>query len=113
MYEIKNGKPMCPWTADVTRGNKRMLFSWLALQRSAAGTRSMSLGFTAEIYGAVLNYYHKSIALIFPCCCQTGRGEGGGGVSANRWLPQTKQVPLSPGAEQSRAEAGPEPAESS
>lgn len=51
-----------------------MLLSWLALQSSAAGTRSMSLGFRAEIYGAVLNYYHESIALVFPCLRQTGRG---------------------------------------
>lgn len=38
MEEIKNGIPMRPWTADVARRNKRMLFSWLVLQRSAAGT---------------------------------------------------------------------------
>lgn len=40
--------------------------------RSTVGIRSITLnstselGFTAEIYSTVLNYYYKSIALVFP-----------------------------------------------
>lgn len=60
--------------------SKKCSFLLLMPVRSAMGIRSISLnsaselGFTAEIYSAVLNYYYKSIALVFPLSLLKGVG---------------------------------------
>lgn len=40
--------------------------------RSISLNFAMELGFTAKIYSTVLNYYYKSIALVFPVPAKRG-----------------------------------------
>lgn len=80
-----------------------MFFSIVDANEKHRGVRDryvsiLPLDFTAQIHSAALNYYYKSIALVFFPTLSPAKqdGEVVETMRVNQWLRQTKRALLSP-----------------